>query len=114
MRREELYLRDIVEASDAVASFLVGISREQFLQNDLLRSAVLQKLMIMGEAAAHVSDALRDKYPQVPWRRIVSFRNYAVHEYFGMNWGYAWVAATEDVTLLRESVLAVLQAEFEG
>jgi uncharacterized protein with HEPN domain len=47
MRREELYLRDIVEAADDVAGFLSGISREEFLQNNLVRSAVLQKLMII-------------------------------------------------------------------
>ena len=112
MRREELYLRDIVEAADSVAGFLSGVRREEFLQDDLLRSAVLQKLMVIGEAAAHVGDALRNKYPEVPWRRIVSFRNYAIHEYFGMNWGYAWIAGTEDVQLPRESVIAVLKAEF--
>ena len=112
MRREELYLRDIVDAADAVATFLSGASRDEFLENELLRSAVLQKLMIMGEAAAHVGDTLRAKHPEVPWRRIVAFRNYAIHEYFGLNWGYAWVAATEDAPLLRQKVLAVLQAEF--
>jgi uncharacterized protein with HEPN domain len=114
MRREELYLRDILEAADDVAMFLSGIPREEFLQNNLVRSAVLQKLMVIGEAAAHIDDALRGKYPQVPWQRIVSFRNYAIHEYFGVNWGYAWIAATQDTPHLREKVLAVLQAEFGG
>jgi len=112
MRREELYLRDIVEAADDVARFLSGVSREEFFQNDLVRSAVLQKLMVIGEAAAHVGDDLRTKYLQVPWQRIVSFRNYAIHEYFGVNWEYAWIAAIQDTPLLREKVLTVLQAEF--
>ena len=112
MRREEVYLRDIVEAADDVAGFLSGISREEFLRNNLVRSAVLQKLMIIGEAAAHIGEALRTKYPEVPWQGIVSFRNYAIHGYFGVNWGYAWIAATQDTPLLRARVLAVLQAEF--
>ncbi len=114
MRREELYLRDIVEAAEGIAGFLAGVESEAFLKNDLLRSAVLQKLMVIGEAAAHVSDSLRAKYPQVPWSRIVAFRNYAIHEYFGLNWEYAWIAATEDAPLLRERVQAVLSAEFSG
>ena len=41
MRREKLYLADIVEAADAVANFLGGVSNEEFLSNDLVRSAVL-------------------------------------------------------------------------
>jgi uncharacterized protein with HEPN domain len=55
MRRDKLYLADIVEAADAVAAFLAGAERERFLQDDLLRSAVLQKLSIIGEAAARLS-----------------------------------------------------------
>jgi hypothetical protein len=44
MRREKLYLTDIVEAADSIHNFLQGVSRERFIGNDLLRSAVLQKL----------------------------------------------------------------------
>ena len=112
MRREELYLRDIVEASESIRAFLGGVTQETFLRNDLLQSAVLQKLMLIGDAAAHVSSTLQAKYPEVPWRRVVAFRNYAIHEYFGVNWSYAWVAATEDSPQLEEQVRAVLAAEF--
>ncbi len=44
MRREELYLTDMVEAADAISQFLLGVEQDAFSQNDLLRSAVLQKL----------------------------------------------------------------------
>jgi uncharacterized protein with HEPN domain len=40
MRRDELYLSDIVEAADSIAAFLSGRDRQTFLQDDLLRSAV--------------------------------------------------------------------------
>jgi uncharacterized protein with HEPN domain len=32
MRREVLYLRDIVEAADATARFLEGVDRDSFLR----------------------------------------------------------------------------------
>jgi len=44
MRREDLYLFDIVEAADAIHKFVSGVSIEEFQRNDLIRSAVLQKL----------------------------------------------------------------------
>ena len=37
MRREELYLTDIVEAADAIHQFLLGVERDSFLRNDLLQ-----------------------------------------------------------------------------
>lgn len=52
MRRDELYLTDIVEAAEAIHRFIAGIPRDDFLQNDLIRSATLHKLTVIGEAVA--------------------------------------------------------------
>jgi len=54
MRREELYLSDILEAADAIEKFLADIDKDAFINSDLIRSAVLQKLTIIGEATARL------------------------------------------------------------
>lgn len=66
MRREELYLQDIVEAVSAIELFLAGIEKTVFLESDLLQSAVLQKLSVLGEASARISDELKTRHPQTP------------------------------------------------
>ncbi len=50
MRREHLYLNDILEATDAIASFLAGVTEQNFPDSDLIRSAVLQKLTDLSPA----------------------------------------------------------------
>jgi len=47
MRPEKLNLLDIIEAADSIQRFLANSQRETFLQDDLLRSAVLHKLTIV-------------------------------------------------------------------
>jgi uncharacterized protein with HEPN domain len=84
MQRELLYLRDIVAAARALPGFLQGVTLETFLASDLLRSAVMHKLTIIGEAAANLSPELRARYPEVPWRQVVAFRNFVVHAYFSV------------------------------
>src|SRR5436853_5587026 len=101
MRPERLYLNDIVEAADAIAGFLAGIGVAEFLRNDLIRSAVLQKLTIIGEAAARLPEEFCDRHPEIPWSDIVGFRNIAVHAYFAIEWPIVWVAATEETPLPR-------------
>lgn len=54
MRREDLYLADILEATHAIEEFLKGIDKTTFVHNDLIRSAVLRKLTIIGEAASRL------------------------------------------------------------
>lgn len=112
MRREELYLTDIVEAADAIQQFLVGIQRDTFLQNDLLRSAVLQKLMIIGEAAARLSTEFREQHPEIEWSDIIGFRNIAVHAYFAVEWPIVWVAVTQEAPELRHKIADLLAHEY--
>lgn len=68
MRPERLYLTDIVEAADAIACFLEGIEAAAFMQDELPQSAVLQKLIVIGEAAQAVQ-ALYRRTPGNPMAR---------------------------------------------
>jgi len=112
LRRDALYLADIVEAADAVAEFVQGLRQETFAGHRMARSAVLQQLSVIGEAAARLSREFRDRHPQVEWADIVAFRNIAVHAYFSVDWPTVWVAATEDTLTLRKEVAAILGDEF--
>ena len=75
MRREELYLTDIIEAADAVQRFLKIVKKKTFLENDLLQSAVLQKLMIIGEAASRLPKAFRERHPEIEWEDMAEGRS---------------------------------------
>lgn len=85
MRREELYLRDIVDAADAIQRFVEEVDEQDFIADEMRQSAVLQKLLIIGEAAARISETFRNQYIEVPWTDIVGFRNIVVHEYFAVD-----------------------------
>ena len=111
MRREHLYLQDILEACDMIRAFLASIDASAFLASELHKAATLQKLTVIGEAAAHLSQAFREAHPQVEWRDIIAFRNIAVHAYFAVQWDIVWATATDDVPVLQRQVLEILQTE---
>ena len=112
MRPEALYLDDMVEAADAVARFLAGIDQAAFLDSDLHQSAVLQKLMVIGEAAARLSPEFRSAHAEVEWADIIGMRNAAAHAYFGVNWSIIWATAVQDVPRVRGQVSAILEADY--
>ena len=110
MRPDRLYLSDIVDASDAIGRFLLDLDGERaFPADELRQSAILQKLIVIGEAASRLSDELRTAYPDVEWPGIVAFRNIVVHAYFSVKWEMVWNTATDDVPKLRRRVLEILQ-----
>jgi uncharacterized protein with HEPN domain len=110
MRPDRLYLEDIVAAADAIVAFVSGRDASAFAADDIVRSAVLFKLIVIGEAASKVSPELRARLVDVPWQDVVGFRNVAVHAYFGVDWDIVWTTATEDIPPLRERVASLLTA----
>jgi uncharacterized protein with HEPN domain len=112
MRREKLYLADMVEAADAIQRFIQGVEPEDFFEDELRHSAVLQKLIVIGEAAARLPLEFRERHPEVEWADIVAFRNIAVHEYFAVSWSIVWVAATEDTLSLRQEAVRILAEDY--
>lgn len=65
---------------------------------------VIHHLQIIGEAARGVSQALRDRHPEVPWPQIVALRNILVHEYFGLNMNQVWTMTQKDLPKLEEQI----------
>jgi uncharacterized protein with HEPN domain len=112
MRPEQLYLADIVAAAEAVAEFIAGLEAEDFYQDHKSQSAVLQKLIVIGEAAARLSENFKTRHPEIEWRDIVAFRNILVHAYFSVQLEIVWETATQDVPELYRQVSQILANEF--
>jgi uncharacterized protein with HEPN domain len=81
---------------------------DEFSRSELLRSAVAQKLGMIGEAAARVSDDTKVRHPEVPRAQIATFRNILVHAYFGIEWDVVWRAAKNRCPVLRDQVAEIL------
>jgi uncharacterized protein with HEPN domain len=114
MRRDRERIINILEAPDSLMQSLQGCTRTDFFSSDLIYSASACKLTIVGEAAARISTEMKDRHPQIEWRKVIGLRNFLVHQYFGVDLAMVWEVATADVPPLRDSFAAMLLAEFPG
>ena len=108
MRSEKLYLEDIAAACEAIESFIANISKEAFPTNDLIQSAVIRKLEIIGEASARLPESLRSRNPEIDWKAIIGFRNILVHQYFSCDPDIIWEAANSRVGHLKQQILSII------
>jgi uncharacterized protein with HEPN domain len=112
MRRESAYVRDALRAIEELEEFVGRTSRERFLADRLEQSFVFHRLVILGEAAAALAKVFQEKYPEVPWPRLISLRNRLVHAYFDLDMPLVWGIASSHLDELRRQLQRILDAEF--
>jgi uncharacterized protein with HEPN domain len=91
MRRDVIiYLKDILEAINAIENFVNDIDFEKFKLDDKTSSAVIRKFEIIGEATKNIPKSIKQKYPDVPWKEMAGFRDKLIHFYFGIKYEIVW------------------------
>lgn len=106
--RDATYLADIEEASERILNYTRDLDYETFLTHPMVQNAVLRNFQILGEATKKLSSALRQNYPDVPWREIAGMRDKIVHDYFGVNFDTVWDVVQQDLPQLRQRMTAIL------
>ncbi len=102
MRSDNALLLDMLLACQKIFRFTQGIPPEAFLENDLVQSAVIRELQVIGEASRLVSQITREQYPDIAWRSIIGMRHRLVHEYFSVDVDLVWQTLIDDIPeLLR-------------
>jgi len=96
-----LYFDDILESIEAIEDYLTHInSFEDFARDRKTYSATIREYIVIGEAVGRLMEVLEDRHPDYDWRMIKDFRNFIVHEYFGVDLQIIW-----DITKFELNVL---------
>jgi len=92
MQRDLVLVADMLRHARQAARAAAGVTVEQLDVDPDRQSMVLWPLIVLGEAAAHVSEEYRRAHDDIPWRRIIGLRNVLIHDYAGVD-----MAAVADV-----------------
>lgn len=85
---------------------VLGRSFEDLVRNDEAYDALTYRLAMIGETSKKLPDELKTRHPDLPWREMATFRNFASHDYFGVDARLVWLAA-----MSLEPIKAMVGAE---
>jgi uncharacterized protein with HEPN domain len=65
-------------------------------------------LEVIGDAAKKIPDEMRERYPDIEWKKISGLRDIAIHEYYNMDEEILWDVVKNRIPELLEQVTEIL------
>jgi uncharacterized protein with HEPN domain len=104
-------LEDMLQALEEINQFTEGMTYSIFYSDTRTMKAVLYSLTVIGEAARHIPEEVKLKYPEIPWRDISDMRNVVIHEYFGVDPEILWETIYNDLPSLQIRLNSILRSQ---
>jgi len=89
-RNITMHLEDMLVASEKIMTYVGTMTLHEFCSDAKTFDAVIRNLEIIGEAAKNVPSEIRNKYPQIEWKKVSGMRDMLIHEYFGVDADIVW------------------------
>lgn len=93
------------DIADAIAAIRAHSKRRT--DERLRRDAMLYNLMVLGEAVKGLSDEMKARRPEIPWREIAGLRDLLAHEYYQIELGVIDDIVARDLGPLATAVAAL-------
>ena len=109
-RKISLYLNDILKSCVKITTYTHEMTYEDFLEDERTYEAVLLNLQIIGESVKNISDEVRNRSPEIEWRKIAGLRDMIAHAYFQIEPEIVWDIIQTKIQPLREAVLELAES----
>jgi uncharacterized protein with HEPN domain len=90
----------MVAFANTVLRYTAGLDQTNFVGDRRTYDATLRNLELIGEAASHLPQEIREQHPGIPWRLIIATRNRLIHGYLGIDDDTLWTIIRDDVPQL--------------
>ena len=110
-RHTYLLLLDVQSSLVKILEYTSGIGFEIYESDSKTKDAVERNFQIVGEAVSRIPDDFKKLHVHIEWRIIKDFRNYIIHEYFGIDNQIVWNIIQNRLPDLLAQISALLREQ---
>jgi len=107
--KDKVILQKMIVYCEEIGSFTKDLTLEGFSGNIIINRATTQTIQNIGELSKKLSEDLRERNKQIPWKPIRDARNFIAHEYEGINWEDIWDIVNVSIPQLKKQLNNILK-----
>jgi uncharacterized protein with HEPN domain len=105
------FLKHIADECSYLLSINKNLSKDDFLNDETLKRAVVRSLEIIGEATKKIPADFKIKWSSIQWKNMAGMRDRLIHDYIGVNYSIVWDVFYNKIPELHDQILEVLNNE---
>lgn len=84
------FLKHISDECAYLLSVDKDLTKDDFLNDETLKRAVVRSLEIIGEATKKIPADFKIKWNSIEWKNMAGMRDRLIHDYIGVNYSIVW------------------------
>ena len=108
-RDYKVYLEDIIEAIAKIERYMANLSFEEFSRKEIVIDATIRNFEIIGEAVKRIPENIKQKYPEVEWKKIAGLRDILIHEYSAIDLEILWDIIKNKLPEFKKNISKILK-----
>ena len=106
-------IQKVISEMQIVIDMLGTTDLETFLTNEMLKRALGMTAINVGELVKVVTDELRNKYKEFPWKAVAGMRDITAHRYQTLRMEDVYMTVHEEYPVLMKQLQNILKKETE-
>lgn len=102
------FLKHIADECAYLRSISDNLSKDDFLDDETLKRAVVRSLEIIGEATKKIPVDFKVKWSSIQWKNMAGMRDRLIHDYMGVNYSIVWDVFKNKIPELYQQISEVL------
>ena len=104
IKNDEYYLLLLEKDVNFIIDKTKKISEKSLKNDEVLLDSMMFRLIQISESIKKLSNAIKEKYNEVPWLDIMGFRNRIVHDYGRVDFYIVIASIKCDIPVLKEFI----------